>query len=273
MFRLCTLLCLIWACSTVNAQVGFQVSPGKIFFRQVTNQPGSQTIRVTNPTPSEMVLQCSFADWRRDSSGQKIYFEAGSQPGSNSRYLRVNPENFTLKAGESRLIEVTMTLPEGMDRQVTRSMLFITQTNEKDLARQSATQKAAMIFQVQMGVHIYNEPPQLQSKNIDIEDVTFTHVGPKGADSSVGSNRLNAFISNIGERVTMGTVRFELTNKTTLEEWKSKPEDFNTLPGDKFFVSTVLPSTLAKGKYALITIADFGADQPLKVAESEIEIH
>jgi hypothetical protein len=34
----------------------------------------------------------------------------------------------------------------------------------------------------------------------------------------------------------------------------------------------ILPADLPKGKYSVVTIADFGTDQPLKVAETEIEI-
>jgi len=272
MRKLCTLICLIWALLPATAQVGFQISPGKIFFRQLANQPGVQTVKVTNPTSGDQVVECSFADWKRDSLAQKIYNKPGTQPNSCSKYLHANPENFVLKPGESRLIEVSMSLPDGEDRQVTNSMLLITQINEKNVDKQGKSLQTGMVFQVQMGVHVYNEPPQLQNKNVDIVDVSYFD-RPRSKDSvNVRDNIVKALIANIGERITEGSIRFELTNKATLDEWKSKPQDFNSMPGDKFYLGELLPSTLTKGKYNMITILDFGSDQALKVAESEIEI-
>lgn len=272
MRKLCTLIFLIWATLPATAQVGFQISPGKVFFRLLANQPGTQNIRITNPTASEQVVECTFSDWKRDSIAQKVYSKSGTLPNSCSKYLHANPENFVLKPGESRLIEVSMSLPDGEDRQVTNSMLMITQISEKNVDKQGKNLHTGMVFQVQMGVHIYNEPPQLQVKNVDIVDVS-SFDRPKAKDSTgPRENVVKALIANIGERISEGSVRFELTNKTTLEEWKSKAQDFNTMPGDKFYVGEILPATLAKGRYNMITILDFGSDQPLKVAESEIEV-
>lgn len=275
MRKLCTLMALLWAYFNVNAQVGFQVSPGKLFFRQSVGQVGSQTVRITNSSPNDLVLECNFADWKRDSMATKIYAAPGTYPGSISKYLKVTPENISLKPGESKLVEVNLSLPAEDDHMVSNAMLFITQVNEKELANRSNNKQTSMVFRVQMGVHVYNETPQLQSRNIDIEDVQYIASNPVDGgkkDSSSTQKKISALIANIGERITEGTVRFELTHKETLDEWKSKPLDFNSMPGDKFYVSNSLPGSLAKGRYALVTIVDFGSDQPLKVAESEIEI-
>lgn len=280
-----TILALIVTLSiyiSVSAQVGFQVSPGKVFFQQAAGQPATQPVTITNSTPNPLVLQCSFSDWIRDSMGDKKYAAPGFYPTSNSNFLKVVPESFSLTPGESKVVEVSLLVPSGSDKAVTNSMLFITQINEKDLAQKDKNKQAMMLFRIQIGVHIYNEPPQLQNKNIEIEDVVLLKSSIKIAkpgsatvkrDSvTVLQQQMKAYIQNKGDLIAEGSVRFELTHQKTLKEFKPEPVPFNSLPGDKLVLARVLPADLPKGKYSVVTIADFGTDQPLKVAETEIEI-
>jgi len=267
---------------SVSAQVGFQVSPGKVFFQQAAGQPATQSVTITNSTPNPLVLQCTFSDWIRDSMGDKIYAAPGFYPTSNSKFLKVVPESFSLAPGESKAVEVSMLIPPGSDKAVSNSMLFVTQINEKDLAQKDKNKQAMMLFRIQIGIHIYNEPPQLQNKNIEIEDVVIFNsqvktpkpgTATEKRDSIIINQQLmKAYIQNKGDLIAEGTLRFELTHQKTLKEFKPEPVPFNSLPGDKLVLSRVLPTDLPKGKYSVVTIADFGTDQPLKVAETEIEI-
>lgn len=266
-----------------NAQIGFQVSPGKVFFRQTAGQQQSQAITVSNTSGSPMALKCSFIDWVRDSMGNKVYAEPGTYRHSNSRYAKIFPDMFTLQPGETRNIEVSLLLPDGADTAVTNSMLFITQVEEKTLGDEKSKNKEAfMKFRIQIGVHVYNEPPQMQFKNIEIEKVDVTEKWEESVNFNKNTQKkdtvrnfvrsLSALIHNNGDLVAEGSVRFELTHKSSQKEFKLEPITFNSLPGDKIIMPASLTASLPKGRYSVVTLVDYGMDQPLKVAESEIEL-
>lgn len=230
-----------------------------------------------------MLVRCSFGDWRRDSLGNKIYAKPGELPNSNSKYLKVIPEEFTIQPGEIRNIEVSMLLPANKDTNVTNSMLFITQMDEKSLNESREKNKQAfMKFRMQMAIHVYNEPPQIQFKNIEIQKVRFTSF----MDTAVGLNKqtnkpdtsvtlrkeMRCWIENTGDLIAEGTVRFELTDKKTLKEFKLEAVPFNSLPADRLIIAAKLFPDMPKGTYTVVTLVDIGLDQPLKVAESEVTI-
>lgn len=263
------------------SQVGFQVSPGKLFFHQSAGENGTQSVMVKNGGGSPVLVRCSFGDWHRDSLGNKIYVNPGTLPNSNSKYLKVIPEEFTIQPGEVRNVEVSMLLPQNKDTNVTNSMLFITQMDEKSLNEgKQKSQQAFMKFRMQMAIHVYNEPPQIQYKNIDIQKVWYQY----SVDTLRGLNpqtnkpettirpkkEMRAWIENTGDLIAEGTVRFELTDKKTLKEFKLEAVPFNSLPGDRLIIAARMMADMPKGTYTVVTLVDIGLDQPLKVAESEI---
>lgn len=283
MKRLPLTLLFTFALYLAFAQGGLQVAPGKVFFHQGQGQLSSKTVSITNTSSLTMTVNCSFADWVRDSAGNKIYADPGTFKHSNSKYLKVFPATATIKPGESASFEVSLLLPVNGDTAVTNSMLFITQVDEKKLEDGTAKKKEAfMKFLIQMGIHIYNEPPQIQYKNIDIvqvrqendtlRDYKYNTEKKKYDTVQQLSRNLAAVIHNNGDLICEGQVRFELTDKATQKEIKLEPVGFNSLPGDRLIMRTAIGSNVPKGKYFVVTLLDFGMDQPLKVAESEIEV-
>ncbi len=269
--------------SAAFSQGGLQVAPGKVFFHQGQGQLSSKSVSVTNTSTQTITVNCSFADWVRDSAGNKIYADPGTYKHSNSKYLKVFPATATIKPGESASFEVSLLLPENGDTAVTNSMLFITQVDEKKLEDPNVKKKEAfMKFLIQMGIHIYNEPPQIQYKNIDIvqvrqendtlQDYKYNTVKKKYDTLHQVVRNIEAVIHNNGDLICEGQVRFELTDKATQKEIKLEPVGFNSLPGDRLVMRMVLGDKVPKGKYFVVTLLDFGMDQPLKVAESEIDI-
>ena len=264
------------------AQAGFQVSPGKLFFRQQAGQQSSQNVIVMNSSTQRVVVRCHFSDWRRDSIGDKKYAPSGSMLQGNSSYLKVIPEILTLEPGEKKSVEVIMNLPEGKDTSVTNSMLFITQVDEKKAADKSEKKEAFMKFLLEMGVHVYNEPPHLQFKNVDIESVKFISKYDTTIEFNKKIQRLDTtirlrqeiigWIKNTGDLIAEGTVRYELTEKATGKEVKLEAVPFNSLPNDRLIAIRPIPKDTPTGKYTLIMLVDIGMDLPLKVGEAEIVI-
>ncbi len=280
-----TSILLINICGCALAQTGFGVSPTKLFFKQPGGQTETQTITISNNTSGNFVLVCSFNDWRRDTTGQKKFAAPGEVFANGiSKYLKVVPDQLALGAGETKTIDVTLQLPPGDDSVTTAAMLYLVQRNTNTLEQVDKNKvQTNFKYSLKVNVQVYNEPPQLQNKNIELLDAYLTSVmvyppqdstkKGKPADTiKVKQYVLNAVIKNTGDLVTEGQVRFELSNTKTMYEWKAKPVDFNSMPNDRFVLPQVLPAGIPKGIYTLDTIVDFGSDQALKVAETEIEI-
>lgn len=285
--RLVTIVSILFigilSSTTLFAQGGFQVSPGKLFFKQQALQQSTQNVLVVNSSQQNMVIRCTFSDWKRDSMGDKKYFPIGTLPHSNAAHLKVVPEIFTLAPGQSKYLEVSMNLPADKDSSYTNAMLLLTQVDEKKAEDKTKKKEAFMKFLLEMGVHIYNEPPQLRYKNVDIESVSYI----ASKDTVVAFNRrtqrkdttlvpqrlIKGWIVNNGELIAEGNVRYELTQKTTGQEYKLEPVPFNSMPGDRLLVNRSVPKDILVGKYVLVMLLDIGMDQPLKVGESEIEIN
>jgi|APCry1669189567_1035234.scaffolds.fasta_scaffold09030_2 hypothetical protein len=277
--------CLLVCGLTTKGQTGFTVSPTKLYFKQSAGTTDAKTITISNNTSGTFVLVCSFNDWQRDSTGQKIFAKTGeAYPNGISNNLKVVPGQFTLTPGDIKTIDVTLQLPPGGDSATKTAMLYLVQRNSNTLEK-NADNKVQTNFKysLKVNVQVYNEPPQMQTKNIDLQDAYLTSALVKTPADTTQKNKrtdsilvkrytLNAVIKNIGNLVTEGQVRFELTNSKTTYEFKPKPIEFNTMPNDKLVIPQALPADLPKGIYTLDTIVDFGSDQALKVAETEIEI-
>ena len=255
-----SLILCVTAVTGCYAQVGFVVSPAKIYFN--AKGAGEQTARLhlNNSSNTRLVLQAECADWRRDSTGTKVYSAAGSLPTSCCALVQVSPSIIELEAGEERDVLVTMrpgaaALSGGLHN----GMLMLTQTNEHEAARLRGGSQ--FIIKTQIGVHVYVLPEEAGPPAIAI---TGMQVARAGEDYSV-----NVKVHNTGGTLLESIVRLEYTNLETMEEVKAEPVPVNTMPKDAFSVVAAVPKQLPPGKYLIVAMLDSGPGHALKVAELE----
>lgn len=261
--RTLILSCLL-PCLAVG-QKSMLVNPGKLFFQQRGNTPETKTVTITNQSDAPISIRCTFADWKRDSVGSKIYYPPGTIQHSNAKYIKVNPQFITIGPKEARNVEVTLMVPDSLANRTTNAMLFITQFEENRSVEKSKELKQLININLEIGVHVYNEPPNLQRKDVDITGLSF-----RPEKDSTTSGQMVIRYRNSGELVAAGDIRVELTDASG-KEYKLKTDQFNSLPGDEMLMKYKLP-LLNKGKYQVVTILDLGNDLPLKIAEKELEI-
>ena len=241
------------------------VNPGKLFFQQTGSAPETKSVTITNQSTAPISIKTSFSDWRRDSVGRKIYYAPGSIKNSCTKFIKANPQFLTINPGESRNIEVTLMIPDSLADVTTHSMLFITQFEENRSVEKSKELKQLININLEIGVHIYNEPTTLQNRSVDFTNLQFFF-----DKDSTGSGYVLINFKNTGDLVVAGDVRVELTHESG-QEHKLKPDQFNTVPGDELMMKFRLPF-LSPGKYQVVAILDPGNDLPLKIAEKEIMI-
>ncbi len=243
------------------AQVGFQVAPARLFFHQRNGPSQTAVVHVNNPTGVRMVLQITCADWRRDSTGAKVYSTPGTLPLSCCSSLRVSPALVELAPGEKKDVVVTLiTAPELSQNQISNAMLLITQSNNQDLTKMQSV-APQLVIRVQIGVHVYFLPNADSPAGIDIAQMD--------AINPNAQNQVRVQVHNTGQTLLESQLRLEYLNLQTMEEVKTEPIPVNTMPHDQFWVTAVPPSSLPAGTYLIIAVLDSGPDTPLKVAELE----
>lgn len=287
------LVFLFFGMATRAQDEGLRFSPAKLFFKLGANQSGMQKVAIINNSRTQtFILEGSFQDWERDSLAKKIYFPAGTLPHGLSKYLKLSPSTITLAPGESKTVDVSLQLPQGADTMVGNSMLMLTQLKENKLLSDLKQKKAMMNIFFQLAIHVYNEPAQFTIKNMEIEDLqlvakalnakdaqkdsaiyhpTASKDSSKKSDTLLSKNySIKGYLHNTGELITEGNFRLELLHQTSSKEFKLVPIPFNCFPAAKFITVQALPNDLPKGKYTATAIVDFGTDQELKVAETQI---
>ncbi len=254
---------LLSAVTIGKSQTGMQVSPVRLFFPEREGSTQTALIRVGNPSQQKIVMQLSCADWKRDTLGEKQYYKANSQNNSACPYLSFSPEFITLLPQQEGQVLATLKMPQGNQNILRNAMIFLTQTNEQELAAQSL-QKSGFIIRIQLGVHAYIIPTALQKKSIQLTDISYLKKEDK--------RRLRVWIKNDGELPMESFLRLELMNTETDEEIRLEAVPFNSLPGEAYWVGADLPEKLKPGKYLISAIADNGPDLSLQVVEIEMKI-
>jgi len=247
-----------------NAQAGITVSPSRLYF-----QPGAkqeQKLILTNPnTERDLEIGVSLNDWKYDSLGNNVTFEAGTLPTSCARNIQILPGSyFTLPAGSSK--EITVVIPPNATQDsavpVRTAMLYFTQLNPGDSKTENG---AAIKVTVRMGVKIYQSSSANAAKNMEIMDFAAQKVNGK-----IALLKLN--VHNTGNIWLEGKLSYELFNKKTGKKTKLNTEDFYSLPGDERVFTTTLPDAMETGAYTATAIVNYGKDEGLKLAELDLDL-
>lgn len=224
----------------------------KLFFDAAPGTPATAYLTLSNPSKRPMEAGISLADWQRDSTGNIVYFPAGSTPNSCSPWLKVIPgERFTLQPGEAKQFTVIMQPPAQADS-LKNSMLFFTQLNTE-----AAKGEQGMHIQiaVRVGVQVIYTPPGLHAKEIDI--LTFIN----------SKDSLQTMLQNTGQLEANGKAACELLHLTSGKKTTLPDLEFYTLPGARRILRWRLPTGLEKGKYTATMMVDVGMEQELKIGE------
>jgi hypothetical protein len=255
-----TLILCLMEVSLCQAQIGFQVSPAKLYFTQKGTNEQTLRLHLTNPMDTRLVLQATCADWRRDSTGEKVYYPVGSLPTSCCSLVKVIPSTIELAPGEQRDVLVTLLADQSVKSGAIRNgMLLLTQSNEQEVARLKGASQ--FIIRAQIGVHVYVIPDENLKSDIAITNMDIVKSGSQ--------YQVKVQVRNSGGTLLESQLRLEYLNLATMQEVKAEAVPVNTMPKDDYRVIATVPSTLPAGKYLIVAVMDSGPSQTLKVAELE----
>lgn len=261
MFRysLMTLFILI-TCGTLFSQTGITVSPPRLYYEINANESRSELLTVTNVSADHALdLAISFGDWHYDKEGNNILLPADSLENSCAAWITVSQNNsyFSLKPGEKKEIEVTLSVPADLDNSIPvhTGMIYVTQMNPID----DINSKGANIkLNIRSGVKVYFKPTNNINKIVEITNLVYNK----------DNKTIDLTFVNSGNSWSDGIIYTSLLNTENGQKNEIDKIVFYSLPGDERNVRITLPEDIEIGKkYVATILVDFGNESILEMAE------
>lgn len=246
-----------------KAQAGIAASPLKLEFNHQPGTTQSKSVLLMNPTDRVLKANVSIEDWKRDSSGNLIFFNAGSLNASCAKYIRVLPATeITLGPKEKKEVTIVVDLPAGAIDSAKNAIVFFTQTNPEP---SKITQNGVSIgvnLTVRVGIQVFYSPFTAAKKIIEIREFLLKESKDKNYAKTA-----DLVLKNNGQVETDGKVGLELLNVKTGQKTILPEQKFYTLPGAVRVLNIPIPVLMPKGNYVLTALVDYGPEQELKIGE------
>lgn len=240
------------------SQVGISVSPPRVYYSLNADETGTQKVLISNVSKEySLNLSLTFGDWKYDSYGNNIMFPPDSLDNSCAGWMMLPGGMYiTLGPGENREIDMTMSVPAGIDRDanVQTAMLFVTQMNSVD---GMDAQGASIKINVRQGIKIYRKGNAPEVKEVEIENLAYNKE----------ANSLLLQFSNSGNIWLNGQISATLFNQSTGKELNVEAIDFYTMPGDQRVVQIPIRHELEVTRYTATVMLDYGDRSTIEAAE------
>lgn len=242
-----------------------EVTPGTMMFSVNAGSSQTQQVYVRNKAKTPQNFVFNLADWLVDEKGETKYFASGTTGRSCADWITVTPALVSLQPNESVNVNVTMLVPN--DNTSTRWAVLFVQSAEEQTGAKAVDKEVQMGLQVavRIAIPIYQSPASNKLFKGTIE----------GLNEKVDENGIRTYESqaiNTGDKILNCKVYFTVSNLTTAEEITSTPIEFMLLPESNQKVKYTLDKELAKGKYAVAAVLDYGINDELDGVQIEIEV-
>jgi P pilus assembly chaperone PapD len=227
-------------------------------------------VTITNSSISRQSFTISFSDFEAAGiQGKSQFMKAGESANSCSQWLTATPSFFELEPGKSQKVQVLMQVPSTPEaNKVKWAAMQVKLTKEKkgsDVKDKDAI-GMGITETFQFIVHVFQSPPTVTFKSAEINN--FSEITEAKDTMRVLALR----VKNNGEAILDCASYMELTNTSTGDEQRQKPFAFTLLPGAERQIKFYLPRSLAKGKYSVLGVVDYGSKENVQAAEIELNI-
>ncbi len=107
------LLVSLFAWPNPVCSLNVAVSPAVLEFLAAPGEFFTGELEVSGAMEETVRMRAYLEDWQFDPGGTVVFYDAGSLPRSAARWLRIEPDDFIVPAGEKRVIRVYGTIPPG----------------------------------------------------------------------------------------------------------------------------------------------------------------
>jgi hypothetical protein len=220
---------------------------------------------INNKSNRKMQFNIYLNDWNRDSLGVHVYSAPGTEPNSCARWISMDKKFVEVDSGQKVAIAVKMQIPDSASAVETMkwAMLFIESIEESTAPENHTTIHAEIVPKMRWGVHIYQTPPSITTKEIKL--LSFKPV----LDTA---NMFRITCQNTGKVQTRCKAYVELSSMSNNKKTTLPEIEVPLFPGQKRCFDFRLPANIAKGKYTLVGAVDGGADIDLEAAQLMVTI-
>jgi P pilus assembly chaperone PapD len=245
------------------------LAPSRLYYKVGLGEYKSQTVTVTNNSSSTQSFTLSFSDFEAPGKeGKSKFMEIGESENSCSKWLSASPSYFEIEPGQSQQVTVLLQVPNLPEaNKVKWSAMKIKLAKEKQTASLNDPNAVGMgvTETFQFVVHIFQSPPSVVFKNAEISG--FKEITSESDTAHV----LMLMVKNSGEAILDCASYLDITDLQTGNEERLKPFAYTILPGGSRDVKFQL-HTLAKGKYSILGVVDYGSKENVQAAELTIDV-
>jgi hypothetical protein len=264
MLRIKFAFCILLFTSTIFAQ-DFEVSPVLMSFNANAGEIQSKQINLINHSSKPQKYNLKISDYVLDSEGNKKSVPAGTSKRSCADWITINPSLIELNPNQSATIEALMTVPK--DGFSTKwCMIYVEVAKEQTSFEADKTLATGVQIVPRIVILVKQAPKSNNNYKASISGLKeTTKFGDKQRSFEV-------LVTNLGDNVIDANVNLALADMQTAKEEKFNPVKVTVYPDANRIVKLELPTQLAKGKYALAAILDYGHRQPLGGTQMMLEV-
>ena len=225
----------------------------------------------SNDTKKSNSFQVGFQDYGAGDDGTADVPVDKYSMYSLSKYMVVSPTLIELKPRETKVINVTVDIPDGDSMAISMwTILTIDQVIDREkLEIPNITQNAigmGIKNTFGFGINVFQNPPNLIVNNVEIVAMNFNKKSP------TSTNNIFMKAKNAGTGIGYCLYYLELTNLVTGKQTKLKVKQFAIFPGYSKTFNFDLPADIKKGPYSAMAVLDFGNKEELQTAELEFTV-
>ncbi|MEZ5016648.1 MAG: hypothetical protein R2800_06320 [Flavipsychrobacter sp.] len=260
-FTLLIVLVLGISNNTIAQNLG--VYPTTLDFNLSAGQGEAQVINISNGSSQKVQFRTYLNDWIRDSVGGHAYYEPNTIDRSCASWITLDKNFIELEPGESTQLTVQLRAPGDDTKPKMRWAMIFIETVQEQTKTDDNNAQAAVRNLLRVGVHVYQTPPNVSEKGIEVIDIKPVADIP---------NVYNLSCKNTGDIMLECKAYLEFTSMSDGEQTKLDNVEFPMFPGQKRLVTFELPKNMPEGKYNVLGVLDAGEDIPLEAVESTIEV-
>ncbi len=263
------LVCIIFVLLAANVfGQSASVSPTRVYFNNNLGESRTKTVFIVNKSEKPQSYQVSFLDFDvTNKKGKPTLMGANKNSHSISPWISASPSFFTLPAGASKEIKVTLDTPNTPEANSVKwgvMSLKLAKEQNAPLDEQNQQLGMAIVNTFQIIVYMFQSPPSITEKSADIYDFKSEMLNDK-MTIMLATNNTSPSILDCRSYL-------EFTNLQTGWNHNTSKKRFTLLPGGAKETRFALPTDIPKGKYSVMGVVDYGSSNEIKAAELEIVV-
>lgn len=234
----------------------FEVSPVLMSFNANPGEIETKQINLINHSSKPQKYTLKISDYELDKDGNKKAVPAGTSKRSCADWITLNPSFVELNPNQSTTISSIMTVPK--DGFSTKWCMIHVEVAKEQSSFEVDKSLATGVVLVPRIVILVKQTPKNNS-NYKASISGLKEITKKGDKTRT----FEVQVTNIGDNVIDAKVNLALADMQTAKEEQFSPVKVTVYPDASRVVKLELPAQIAKGKYALAAILDYGHRQPL----------